>query len=60
MYRELSAMLASRDLDHGDRVDIGVMADRFDVSRPTISHALRLLESDGKVTRYDGVGWVVN
>ena len=30
------------------------------MSRPTVGHALRMLEADGKVCRYPGVGWVVN
>jgi DNA-binding GntR family transcriptional regulator len=43
-----------------DRLNIGLLADRHETSRPTIAHAPRMLEADGKVSRYPGVGWTVN
>lgn len=60
VYGALSSQIADGSLRSGDRLNIDLLAERHDVSRPTVSHALRLLESDGKVTRYPGVGWYVN
>ena len=55
----LRAQLASGKLESGDRLNIGLLADTYEVSRPTVAHALRVLEADGLVLRYPGVGWVV-
>jgi DNA-binding GntR family transcriptional regulator len=60
VYAELSAQIADGTLRPGDRLNIGLLADRHETSRPTIAHALRMLEADGKVSRYPGVGWTVN
>jgi DNA-binding GntR family transcriptional regulator len=37
-----------------------MLADKHDMSRPAVAHALRMLEADGKARRYPGVGWTVN
>ena len=55
----LTARLDAGELVSGDRLNIGLLADQMEVSRPTVAHALRILEKSGLVTRYPGVGWVV-
>ncbi len=60
VYAELSAQIADGRLPSGARINIGLLADQHETSRPTIAHALRMLEADGKVSRYPGVGWTVN
>jgi DNA-binding GntR family transcriptional regulator len=60
LYELLSARIADGTLRPGDRLNIGTLADEHDMSRPTVAHALRMLEADGKVSRYPGVGWTVN
>jgi DNA-binding GntR family transcriptional regulator len=58
VYSALSARIG-KALPSGERLNIGLIADEFEVSRPTVAHALQLLADEGKVTRYPGVGWVV-
>ena len=60
VYAELSAQIGDGRLPSGARINIGLLADQHEVSRPTIAHALRILEAETKVTRYPRVGWVVN
>jgi len=60
VYAQLAAQIADGSLSSGDRLNIGLLADRYETSRPTVAHALRMLEADGKVRRYPGVGWTVN
>lgn len=60
VYAVLSAMIDDGTLPPGARVHIGLLAEEHQTSRPTVAHALRLLEADGKVRRYPGVGWTVN
>ena len=60
VYAELAAQIGDGRLPSGARINIGLLADQHETSRPTIAHALRMLETEGKVTRYPGVGWVVN
>jgi DNA-binding GntR family transcriptional regulator len=60
VYELLSAQIRDGSLPPGSRLNIGLLADQQEVSRPTVAHALRVLEADGKVTRYPGVGWTVN
>ncbi len=60
VYAELAARIADGTLASGARLNIGLLADQHETSRPTIAHALRMLKADGKVTRYPGVGWTVN
>ena len=59
LYQRLSGLIASGELPAGTILNIGLLADQHDVSRPTVAHALRLLEADGRVKRYPGVGWQV-
>ena len=59
VYEYLSERMADGRLPAGTILNIGLIADQRDVSRPTVAHALRMLEADGKVKRYPGVGWQV-
>lgn len=59
IYGDLRAQIADGRLPSGSRLNIGLIADQYETSRPTVAHALRLLADDGKVTRYAGVGWIV-
>lgn len=56
----LAGAIRDGSLPPGARLHIGQLADEHDVSRPTVSHALRLMEADGLVTRWPGIGWTVN
>lgn len=59
MHDYLAGRIADGSLPPGSLVNIGFIADELEVSRPTVAHALKVLESDGKVRRYPGVGWQV-
>ena len=59
VYEHLAGRIADGSLPPGSLVNIGLTADQMEVSRPTVAHALRELESAGKVRRYPGVGWQV-
>lgn len=43
----------------GDRVSIKYLAQTYGYSRRTIGKALRLLEAEGLIRRYPGLGYVV-
>ena len=59
VYSQLKAGIESGTLAAGARLNIGLIADEHDVSRDTVQRALGLLESDGLVERYAGLGWYV-
>lgn len=59
VYADLAARIADGRLPSGAILNIGLIAEEHETSRPTVAHALRLLEADGKVVRYPGVGWQV-
>lgn len=63
-HRRIYAALAGRIADGtyapGTRLNIGLLADEFDVTRTTVGKALRLLEADGAIVMYQGLGWYVN
>lgn len=59
VYEYLREQIAQGELRPGTILNIGLIADQRDVSRPTVAHALQLLEADGKVKRYPGIGWQV-
>jgi DNA-binding GntR family transcriptional regulator len=59
VLESLRDQMASGALPPGTVLNIGLLADQHDVSRPTVAHALRVLEADGMVRRYPGVGWQV-
>jgi GntR family transcriptional regulator len=61
--RRIYAVLRNRIGDGtypaGAHLNIGLLADEFDVTRTTVGKALRLLEADGLIELYTGVGWYV-
>jgi DNA-binding GntR family transcriptional regulator len=59
LYAQLKARIEGGELAAGARLSIGLIADEFDVSRDTVQKALRLLERDGLIERYEGLGWYV-
>jgi DNA-binding GntR family transcriptional regulator len=63
LHRRIYAVLVARIDDgrypQGTRLNIGLLADEFDTTRTTIGKALRLLEAEGRITLYEGLGWYV-
>lgn len=59
IYAQLKAQIESGELPAGARLNIGLLADEHDVSRDTVQKALRLLERDGLIERFEGLGWYV-
>ena len=61
IYAELSRRIAQGSAQYaaGARLNIGLLADEFGVTRTTVGKALRLLEADGAIVMYQGLGWYV-
>jgi DNA-binding GntR family transcriptional regulator len=63
LYRRIYAALAERIADGrmppGTRLNIGLITDEFDTTRTTAAKAVRLLEADGRVELFPGLGWYV-
>jgi DNA-binding transcriptional MocR family regulator len=60
IYTVLSQRISDGTYAPGTRLHIGVLAEEFGgVARDTVTHAIRMLEADGKVERYAGLGWYV-
>lgn len=59
IHAELSRRIADGTLAPETRLNIGSLADEFDVARETVQKAIRLLAADGLVARYAGLGWFV-
>jgi DNA-binding GntR family transcriptional regulator len=59
VYAVLSQRIAGGELAAGTRLNIGGLADEFDVSRDTVQRAMGLLADDGFVERWAGLGWYV-
>jgi DNA-binding GntR family transcriptional regulator len=59
VHAVLAQRIADGTLATGARLNIGTIADEFDVSRDSVQHALRLLADDGLVQRWPGLGWYV-
>ncbi|MGH3226137.1 MAG: winged helix-turn-helix domain-containing protein [Streptosporangiaceae bacterium] len=63
LYMRIHAALSRRIADGtyppGTRLNIGALADEWGTARDTVAHAVRLLEADGKVERFAGLGWFV-
>lgn len=59
IYAQLKARIEGGELAPGTRLNIGLVADEFDVSRDTVQKALGLLEAGGLIERYAGLGWYV-
>lgn len=59
LYELLSRQIADGTLAPEERLNIGALADEHDVSRDTVQKAIGLLEADGLVERWPGLGWYV-
>lgn len=59
VYAQLKAQIQAGTLAVGARLNIGLIADEHDVSRDTVQKAITLLERDGLVERWPGLGWYV-
>ena len=59
VYAQLKAQIEGGELAAETRLNIGLIADEHDVSRDTVQKALQLLEQDGLIERYAGLGWYV-
>jgi DNA-binding GntR family transcriptional regulator len=60
IHADLAAQIAGGTLPPGARINIGAVANRYTVARETVQKAIKLLADDGLVTRYPGVGWIVD
>jgi len=59
--RELEEMIINGELSPGDKLESElVLADMFGVSRVTLREALKIMESDGLITKKNGVGTFVS
>lgn len=59
IYAQLKAQIEGGQLTAGARLNIGLIADEHDVSRDTVQKSIGMLESDGLIERYAGLGWFV-
>ena len=60
IYAALSQRISSGAVEPGARLNIALLADEFGVGRDTVQHALVLLEEDGLIERWPGLGWYVS
>lgn len=62
-YRRIHAELVRRidggTYPAGSRVDVGLVADEFDVTRVTAGKAFRMLAGEGRIEYFRGMGWFV-
>ncbi len=59
VYAALHEQIRDGRLPSGTRLNIDLIAQQHEVSRPTVAHALRMLEAEKLVVRYPGLGWFV-
>ena len=59
IYASLSQEIAEGTLAAGTRLNIGTIADEWNVGRDTVQKAINLLAADGLVERFPGLGWYV-
>lgn len=59
IYAQLKARIEGGELAAGARLNIGLIADEYDVSRDTVQKALGKLEADDLIERFAGLGWFV-
>lgn len=59
IYAALQARIADGTYPAGTRLHVGLIADEFGTTRTTTGKALRLLEADGVIEFYAGMGWYV-
>jgi DNA-binding GntR family transcriptional regulator len=59
VYTALTARIDGKELPPGTRLNIGLIADEFGVSRDTVQRAIGMLADEGKIIRWPGLGWYV-
>jgi DNA-binding GntR family transcriptional regulator len=59
IYADLLEQIGDGRLPAGTRLNIGLITDQFDTTRTTAGKAVRLLEADGLVQLFPGLGWYV-
>jgi len=57
--RDVREKLAAGILTAGDAVRLASLMREWEASRPTVRKALRVLEAEGLIKRYPGVGYYV-
>jgi len=64
LFAQTAELIAGRIADgtyeHGQRLNIGLLASEQGVARRTVSHALNVLAARGLVEFFDGLGWHVS
>jgi DNA-binding GntR family transcriptional regulator len=60
VHAVLSQRIADGTLPPGTRLNIGQLADEFNVGRDTVQRVIGMLADDGLVQRWPGLGWYVN
>lgn len=57
--RYIEDRISSGEYEHGQRLNVGLIADESGVYRAAVARALNLLAGRGLVTFYPGLGWYV-
>ncbi len=60
IHADLQAKIADGRLPSGSLLNIGTLADEYEVARETVQRSIRMLADEQLVTRYPGIGWQVN
>jgi GntR family transcriptional regulator, arabinose operon transcriptional repressor len=60
IHADLRAKIADGTLPSGTLLNMGTLADDYDVARETVQRAIKMLADEDLVTRYPGLGWQVN
>jgi DNA-binding GntR family transcriptional regulator len=58
VHSVLSAEIRDGTIIPGETLRIGILAQRFSVSRDTMNHALRMLGADQLAQYFPGHGWI--
>lgn len=59
IYAALAKRIGDGTYPVGTRLNIGLIADEFQVTRTTVGKALKLLEAEQLIEMYQGLGWYV-
>jgi DNA-binding GntR family transcriptional regulator len=60
IHADLAAQIVDGRLPSGTRLNIGALAASYAVARETVQRSIGMLADEGLVTRYPGVGWIVD
>lgn len=60
IYRELKDKITTGKLESNRRLNMGEIAANYEVNRDTVRVAFGLLADEQLITRWPGIGWVVN